>query len=87
MMQTLKIKLDVVHCRRPLTKSEAEQILRQAISVPQVNVIETSIEPTQKEHMVVAEIPTVEGIIQKYFMFSFQKGTITRWRIMNEIHI
>jgi|LSQX01.1.fsa_nt_gb hypothetical protein len=87
MMQTLKIKPDVVHCRRPLTKSEAEQILRQAVSVPQVNVIETYIEPTQKEHMVVAEIPTVEGIIQKYFMFSFQKGTITRWRIMNEIHI
>ncbi len=86
-MQTLKIKPDVVRCRRPLTKSEAEQILRQAVPEPEIIVIETSVEPTQREHMVVAEITTPKGTIRKYFMFSFQNGTITRWRIMNEIHI
>lgn len=87
MMQTLKIKPDVVRCRRPLTKSEAEEILQRALSVPQLTVLETSIEPTLKEHMVVAEIPTVEGNTRKCFIFSFQNGTITKWRIMNEIHI
>ncbi len=87
MTQTIKLRLDVVNCRCPLRKTEAEEILQRALSVPQLTVLETSLEPTRQEHMVVAEIPTVEGNIRKCFIFSFQNGTITKWRIMNEIHI
>jgi hypothetical protein len=88
----MKIGQSVCLYQRPMKKSEAklmvQEMLQYVVTESQIRILETSVDPTQSEHAIVAEVPADDGSLQKmYFIFSFKDEKIHRLRIMNEIHI